>query len=59
MRAECVHAHYRRRREHGDWHNAAQRDLLNRFLGLPHHCLRNRQPFDEQRAFVPFGPTPA
>jgi hypothetical protein len=28
-----ANAHYRRRREHGDWHAAAQRHLLNRFLG--------------------------
>ncbi len=49
-----ANAHYRRRREHGDWHNAAQRHLLNRFLGQLHHCLQTRQPFDEQRAFAPF-----
>ncbi|MBP5934265.1 IS110 family RNA-guided transposase [Streptomyces scabiei] len=48
-----ANAHYRRRREHGDWHNAAQRHLLNRFLGQLHHCLQTRQPFDEQRAFTP------
>ncbi|GHE59058.1 hypothetical protein GCM10018785_30390 [Streptomyces longispororuber] len=49
-----ANAHYRRRREHGDWHAAAQRHLLNRFLGQLHHCLKTRQPFDEQRAFEPF-----
>ncbi|MET8810339.1 IS110 family transposase [Streptomyces sp. NPDC004546] len=48
-----ANAHYRRRREHGDWHAAAQRHLLNRFLGQLHHCLQTRQPFDEQRAFAP------
>jgi transposase len=48
-----ANAHYRRRREHGDWHNAAQRHLLNRFLGQLHHCLQTRQLFDEQRAFAP------
>ncbi|MFJ9634738.1 IS110 family transposase [Streptomyces sp. NPDC101175] len=48
-----ANSHYRRRREHGDWHNAAQRHLLNRFLGQLHHCLKTRQPFDEQRAFTP------
>ncbi|MGA5082848.1 IS110 family transposase [Streptomyces sp. NRRL S-1314] len=51
-----ANAHYRRRREHGDWHNAAQRHLLNRFLGQLHHCLQTRQPFDEQRAFAPLLP---
>lgn len=54
-----ANAHYRRRREHGDWHNAAQRHLLNRFLGQHHHCLRTRQPFDEQRAFAPIRQVPA
>lgn len=48
-----ANAHYRRRREHGDWHAAAQRHLLNRFLGQLHHCLQTRQHFDEQRAFAP------
>ncbi|MFB9739389.1 IS110 family transposase, partial [Streptomyces thermocoprophilus] len=51
-------AHYRRRREHGDWHNAAQRHLLNRFLGQLHHCLQTRQPFDEQLAFAPLALSP-
>ncbi|WP_331756078.1 IS110 family transposase [Streptomyces sp. NBC_01643] len=46
-------AHYRRRREHGDWHNAAQRNLLNRFLGQLHHCLQTRKCYDEQHAFSP------
>ncbi|MFF2619869.1 IS110 family transposase [Kitasatospora sp. NPDC058046] len=45
-------AHYRRRREAGDWHAGAQRNLLNRFLGQLHHCLQNRQFFDEHRAFT-------
>ncbi|MDH6711107.1 hypothetical protein P3T27_007859 [Kitasatospora sp. MAA19] len=45
-------AHYRRRRDdHGDWHAAAQRNLFNRMLGQLHHCLKNRQLFDEQIAF--------
>jgi transposase len=48
-----ANAHYRRRRDHGDWHAAAQRHLLNRFLGQLHHCLQTRQHFDEQRAFAP------
>ncbi|MBW8798959.1 MAG: IS110 family transposase [Streptomyces sp.] len=45
-------AHYRRRREHGDWHAAAQRNLLNRMLGQLHHCLQHRIHFDEERAFT-------
>lgn len=48
-----ANAHFRRRREHGNWHTAAQRHLLNRFLGQLHHCLQTRQHFDEQRAFAP------
>lgn len=54
-----ANAHYRRRRDHGDWHAAAQRHLLNRFLGQLHHCLKNRQFFDEQHAFVPLLQAPA
>ncbi|MEU9191487.1 IS110 family transposase [Streptomyces sp. NPDC048484] len=45
-------AHYRRRREAGDWHAGAQRNLLNRFLGQLYHCLQNRLHFDEHRAFT-------
>ncbi|WP_138968821.1 IS110 family transposase [Streptomyces sp. YIM 121038] len=48
-----ANAHYRRRREHGDWHAAAQHNLLNRFLGQLHYCLKTRQHFDEQAAFAP------
>lgn len=54
-----ANAYYRRRREHGDWHDAAQRHLLNRFLGQLHHCLQTRQPFDEQRAFPALLQAPA
>ncbi|MEW2298236.1 transposase, partial [Streptomyces sp. NPDC006743] len=54
-----ANAHYRRRREHGDWHAAAQRHLLNRFLGQLHHCLQTRQHFDEERAFAPLLHAPA
>ncbi|WP_452748791.1 IS110 family transposase [Streptomyces bottropensis] len=48
-----AHAHYRRRREHGDWHASALRNLCNRMLGQLHHCLRHRAHFDEERAFTP------
>ncbi|RSO07001.1 IS110 family transposase [Streptomyces sp. WAC 06783] len=47
-------AHYRRRREAGDWHAAAQRNLFNRLLGQLFHCLHTRELFDETIAF----PTP-
>ncbi|MGW0943219.1 IS110 family transposase [Streptomyces sp. NPDC002623] len=46
-------AHYRRRREAGDWHAQAQRHLFNRLLGQLYHCLQTRQHFDEQHAFTP------
>lgn len=43
--------HYRRRREHGDRHAAAQRHLFNRLIGQLYHCLQHRPTFDEARAF--------
>jgi transposase len=44
-------AHYRRRRERGDWHAAAQRNLFNRMIGQLYHCLQHRKLFDEHTAF--------
>ncbi|WP_443042166.1 IS110 family transposase [Streptomyces sp. B21-105] len=44
-------AHYRRRREQGDWHAAAQRNLFNRMIGQLYHCLQKRELFDEESAF--------
>ena len=32
-------ARYDRRKDAGDWHTAAQRNLFNRLLGCLHHCL--------------------
>lgn len=49
-----ANAHYRRRREHGDWHAAAQRKLFNRMIGQLYHCIQHRTLFDEDTAF----PTP-
>jgi transposase len=49
-----ANAHYRHRRERGDWHAAAQRNLFNGMLGMLYHCLQNRVPYNEQRAFAPF-----
>ncbi|WP_329438058.1 IS110 family transposase [Streptomyces canus] len=43
--------HYRRRREVGDWHAAAQRNLFNRMIGQLYHCLQHRKLFDENTAF--------
>jgi transposase len=44
-------AHYDRRRDAGDRHTAAQRNLFNRLLGCLHHCLATRQHYDETTAF--------
>jgi transposase len=48
-------AHYDRRREVGDRHVAAERNLFNRLLGCLHHCLTTGQTYDPAKAF----PTPA
>jgi transposase len=44
-------AHYDRRRDHGDRHTAAQRNLFGRLLGCLHHCLATGQHYDETTAF--------
>ncbi|MGW4898732.1 IS110 family transposase [Kitasatospora sp. NPDC004240] len=44
-------AHYDRRRQAGDRHVAAQRNLFNRFIGMLFHCLQHGQTYDEARAF--------
>ncbi len=44
-------AHYDRRRQLGDRHSAAQRNLYNRFLGMLFHCLQTGTAFDETTAF--------
>ena len=44
-------AHYDRRRQAGDRHTAAQRNLFNRLLGCLHHCLITGQRYDEATAF--------
>lgn len=43
--------HYRQRREHGDRHAAANRNLFNKLLGQLHHCLQQHQIFDGAKAF--------
>ncbi|MCX4851728.1 IS110 family transposase [Streptomyces sp. NBC_00893] len=52
-----ANAHYRRRREAGDWHAQALRHLFNRMLGQLHHCLLHRCHFEEGTAFPPPVPT--
>jgi transposase len=44
-------AHYDRRRDDGDRHAAAQRNLFGRLLGCLHHCLITGQFYDEATAF--------
>src|SRR5690242_10055576 len=44
-------AHYDRRRDAGDRHAAAQRNLFGRLLGCLHHCLATGQHYDEATAF--------
>jgi transposase len=48
-------AHYDRRKDTGDRHAAAQRNLFARLLGCLHHCLLTGQHYDEATAF----PAPA
>jgi len=50
-RSSGARAHYDRRREAGDRHTAAQRNLFNRLLGCLHHCLITGQHYDEATAF--------
>jgi transposase len=44
-------AHYDRRRDAGDRHAAAQRNLFGRLLGCLWHCLITGQEYDEATAF--------
>ena len=48
-------AHYDRRRDDGDRHAAAQRNLFGRLLGCLHHCLTTGQRYDETIAFPATG----
>lgn len=43
--------HYDRRRQAGDRHAAALRNLYGRLLGCLHYCLATGQPYDETAAF--------
>ena len=44
-------AHYDRRRDLGDSHAAALRNVGNRFIGILYHCLQTGQHYDESKAF--------
>jgi len=47
----AARAHYDRRKNAGDRHAAAQRNLFSRLLGCLHHCLATSQNYDEATAF--------
>ena len=51
--------HYDRRRDAGDRHAAAQRNLFGRLLGCLHHCLITSQHYDEATAFPAKATPPA
>jgi transposase len=44
-------AHYDRRRQAGERHTAAQRNLFNRMIGCLHHCLTTGTSYQEHTAF--------
>lgn len=50
-RSPGARAHYDRRREAGDRHTAAQRNLFNRLMGMLFYCIQHHQPYDESKAF--------
>ncbi|MGR8012172.1 IS110 family transposase [Streptomyces hypolithicus] len=50
-RSPGAKVHYRRRRDHGDWHASAQRNLFNRMIGQLYCCLQHNWPYDEAVAF--------
>ncbi|MFD8839749.1 IS110 family RNA-guided transposase [Streptomyces griseofuscus] len=50
-KSEGANAHYRARRERGDWHAAGLRHLFNRMIGQLYHCLQAGEVFEEHRAF--------
>jgi len=52
-------AHYDRRRDAGDRHAAAERNLFGRLLGCLHHCLATSQHYDEATAFSSHPAIPA
>jgi hypothetical protein len=51
--AAGARAHYDRRRDAGDRHASALRNLFGRMLGCLHHCLATGQHYDEVTAFPP------
>jgi transposase len=48
--------HYDKRKDDGDRHAAAERNLFSRLLGCLHHCLATGQHYDEHAAFPAAAP---
>jgi hypothetical protein len=48
---EPARQYCQRRRDRGDWHPAALRNLFNGLLGCLHHCLATVQLYDAGKAF--------
>lgn len=55
---EHAQAHYQRRRDHGDRHAAALRNLFNRMLGQLYFCLQTGQHYDPAKAYLQPSPEP-
>ncbi|SFF97431.1 IS110 family transposase [Streptomyces mirabilis] len=51
LRSSEPRAHYDRRRDGGERHTPALRNLFNKLLGCLYHCLRNRTLYDAEKAF--------
>lgn len=52
LRSAEPRAHYDRRRESGERHTAALRNLFNKLLGCLYHCLQEGTLYDPGRAFT-------
>ncbi|MFJ2478077.1 transposase [Streptomyces sp. NPDC087659] len=51
LRSSEPRAHYDRRRDGGERHTPALRNLFNKLFGCLYHCLRNRTLYDAEKAF--------
>ncbi|WP_294011305.1 IS110 family transposase [Streptomyces sp.] len=51
LRSAEPRSHYDRRRDTGERHTAALRNLFNKLLGCLYHCLQARTLYDPERAF--------